>query len=109
MELNRTSMVSRLSSHKALSLHRIVQLAVFSKLYASEKVELFDIVVKILYFDFPNTWKDRGAQHGHGWASWETCSAILPHVSWLMRLCEKHMIRSADPALWAELVFRAGT
>jgi hypothetical protein len=109
MELSRTSMVTRLSESKALSIHRIVQLAVFHRLSPSEKVELFDLAVKILYFDFPNTWKERGSQQGHGWASWETCSAILPHVSCLMQLFEKHKFKSQNLQIWAELVFRAGT
>ena len=107
-ELCRTSMVSRLSGPKALSVHRLVQLAVFLQLSGAERVSNFDLAVNVLYFGFPNTWQDRGAHQGHGWASWETCSAILPHVSWLMQLSTKHKIKSAKPGLWAELVFRTG-
>lgn len=108
MELCRTSMISRLSSSKALSMHRLVQLAVCLRQPKPDRILHFDLAVRILSFDFPNTWQDRGAHQGHGWAAWETCSAILPHVSWLMQLSEKHKIKTANPDLWAELVFRAG-
>ena len=109
MELTRTSMISRLSSSKALSMHRLVQLAVFSRLSKVERVDLFALTVHILYFDFPNTWQNRGAHQGHGWQSWENCSAILSHVNWLMQLSAKHKIQCKNPERWAELVFRAGT
>ncbi|KAL2022812.1 hypothetical protein VTK56DRAFT_4628 [Thermocarpiscus australiensis] len=109
MELSRTSLIRRLASSRALSMHRLVQFAVFLRLPKSERIVNFDLAVKILYFGFPNTWQARGPHQGHGWAAWETCSAILPHVSWLMQLSEKHKIKSAHPELWAELVFRTGT
>ena len=102
-------MVTRSSAFKALSMHRLVQFAVFLRLSKSDRIAYFDLAVRILYFDFPNTWQGRGAHQGHGFASWETCSAILPHISWLMKLSEKYKIVSTDPAMWAELVFRAGT
>lgn len=108
-ELTRTSMVCRLSSSKGLSLHRIVQLAVFHRLTASERVELFDLAVCNAYFDFPNTWKKQGAEQGHDWTSWNACSVILPRVSWLMQLYEKYKFKFSNFHLWAELVFRAGT
>ncbi|KAF4459225.1 hypothetical protein FALBO_14020, partial [Fusarium albosuccineum] len=109
MELTRTSMVSRLSSSKALSMHRLVQLVVFARLSKAERVKLFDLTIHILYHDFPNTWQNRGAHQGHGWQSWETCSDILSHVDWLMTLSDKHKIKSSNPESWAELVFRAAT
>ncbi|KAK4221160.1 hypothetical protein QBC38DRAFT_461780 [Podospora fimiseda] len=108
-ELIRASMVTRVSSSKALSVHRLVQFAVFLRLSKADRIKYFDLAVRILYYDFPNTWQHRGAHQGHGWASWETCSAILPHVSWLMILFDKYKIKSANTVLWAELVFRAGT
>ncbi|KAJ3544311.1 hypothetical protein NM208_g3129 [Fusarium decemcellulare] len=109
MELTRTSMISRLSSSKALSMHRLVQLAVFARLSKAERVKFFDLTIHILYHDFPNTWQKRGAHQGHGWQSWEICNAILSHVNWLMKLSDKHKIKSSNPERWAELVFRAGT
>ncbi|KAK0639179.1 tpr repeat-containing protein [Cercophora newfieldiana] len=108
VELNRTSMINRLSSSKSVSMHRLVQFAVLSRLAGPSRVVYFDLAVKILYFDFPNTWLDSGAHQGHSWSSWETCSAILPHVSRLMEVSEKYRIKSANPELWAELVFRTG-
>ncbi|KAK0616614.1 tpr repeat-containing protein [Immersiella caudata] len=82
MELTRTSMIGRLSTSKSISMHRLVQLAVLSRLPAHDRVAVFDLAVEILYFDFPNTWHSPGAHQGHGFASWETCSAILPIYLW---------------------------
>lgn len=109
MELTRTSMISRLSSSKSVSMHRLVQFAVLSRLSGQDRTLNFDLAVNILYFDFPNTWQQGGAHQGHGWSSWETCSAILPHVSRLMQVSDKYGIKPTKPDMWAELVFRTGT
>jgi hypothetical protein len=68
-----------------------------------------DNTIQMLSYSFPNTWNERTRQQGHGWASWETCSAILPHVSWLMKLNEAHSLKATNPELFAELIFRTGT
>ena len=107
MELTRTSMINRLSASKSVSMHRLVQFAVLSRLSPGSRAIYFDLAVNILYFDFPNTWFDRGAHQGHGWGAWETCSAVLPHVSQLMEL-HKYDIKETRPDLWAELIFRTG-
>ncbi|KXX82634.1 hypothetical protein MMYC01_201088 [Madurella mycetomatis] len=90
-------------------MHRLVQFAVFLRLSKSDRIVYFDLAVRILSSDFPNTWQARGAHQGHGFASWETCTTILPHVSWLMKLSEEYKIKSENSIMWAELVFRAGT
>lgn len=109
MELSRTSMVSRMARSKALSMHRMAQLAVLLRIAPDERAAYFDTVVRLLYHGFPNTWKAGGHHQGHGWAAWATCSAVLPHVSWLMQLAQTHKIISTVPTLYAELIFRAGT
>lgn len=108
-ELTRSSMVDRHSETKALSTHRLVQLVVFSKLSESRRVELFDLTVKLLYLNFPNTWQARGPHQGHGYASWEACESVLLHVRWLMQLSTNYQIKSEIADKWAELVFRLGT
>ncbi|KAK4120820.1 hypothetical protein N657DRAFT_658182 [Parathielavia appendiculata] len=109
VELNRTSLISRLSGSKALSMHRLVQFAVFLRQSNSDLVVNPDSAIRFLYFGFPNTWQQRGAHQGHGWASWETCGAVLPHVSWLMKLSERNKLKPSAPDQWAELICRAGT
>jgi hypothetical protein len=90
-------------------MHRLVQFAVFLRQSAPDRISNLDTAVQLLYFGFPNTWQDRGAHQGHGFASWETCGAVLPHVSWLMKLSEKHKLKPSNPDQWAELICRAGT
>ena len=111
----RESLASRLSSHRAISVHRLVQFTVFSKLTMEEISKFFDYAARMLFFSFPNTWNEK-TQQSHGSASWETCSAILPHVNWLMKLTGgqspygNHIgPHIPDKEIFAELVFRAGT
>ncbi|KAI9765919.1 MAG: hypothetical protein M1840_007060 [Geoglossum simile] len=107
--LLKSSLVNRSSAHKSLIVHRLVQATVFNRLSKDEVIFSLDSTVKLLSNGFPNTWKKSGPQQGHGWASWETCSEVLPHVSWLIGLVKKHKLKSNDPELFAELIFRSGT
>ncbi|PYI09529.1 TPR-like protein [Aspergillus sclerotiicarbonarius CBS 121057] len=107
--LTKASLVTRLPSRKALSIHRLVQFTIFQRLMTAERIVYLDFAVRVLYYSFPNTWNDRNNQQGHSWASWETCSSILPHVSWLIRLTDKHGMKPKDPELFAELIFRTAT
>ena len=68
-----------------------------------------DFAIQVLCCAFPDTWNEKDNQQGHGWASWEACDAILPHISWLMGLTEVHKLKATDPELFAELTFRIGT
>ncbi len=90
-------------------MHRLVQFAVILRQSSSDRDSNFATATRLLYFGFPNTWNRRDGHQGHGWASWETCGAVLPHVSWLMKISEKHKLKPSNPDLWAELVCRAGT
>ncbi|KAI1294398.1 hypothetical protein F5Y03DRAFT_372923 [Xylaria venustula] len=109
MELTRAALVTRIASSKALSIHRLIQLSVFRQLPVDQRVYYFDVVVQVLYHDFPNTWAAKGPYQGHGYKSWETCSSVLVHVNWLMSLSRNHKVLPKFPATWAELIFRAGT
>ncbi|KAI0387825.1 tpr repeat-containing protein [Hypomontagnella monticulosa] len=109
MELIRASLVSRLASSKSLSLHRLVKFATLSKISSEEKRFYFENIVRILSYDFPNTWNKRGSYQGHGYQSWETCSAVLPHVGSLMEAMKEFKIEVSEPEDWAGLVFRSGT
>ncbi|WEW59212.1 hypothetical protein PRK78_004681 [Emydomyces testavorans] len=108
IELNRASLIHRQSTPKALSVHRMVQFAVFKRLPLADSLFYLDNTIQLLYYGFPNTWNQRGNKQGHGWFSWETCSAVLPHVSWLMGLTEKYQLKATNSELYAELIFRAG-
>ena len=109
MELSRTALIHRLANSRAISVHRLVQFAVITRIPTDGKDFYFDTAINILYHDFPNTWQSTGSFQGHGFSSWETCCAVLPHVNWLMTLSKKYKLNPARPDLWAELIFRAGT
>ncbi|KAI9877967.1 MAG: hypothetical protein M1830_002335 [Pleopsidium flavum] len=53
-------------------------------------------------------WTKNRHQQGHGWASWEICSEVLPHVNYLMELVNKHKLKATDSELFAELIFQTG-
>lgn len=109
IDLTKASLVSRLTTHKAISIHRLIQFTVFSRLSPDETSLFFSHAVGMLSYSFPNTWNERTPQQGHGWDTWETCSLILPRVSWLIKLTQAHSVDTASQELFAELVFRAGT
>lgn len=107
--LVRSSLVNRSSAYKALSVHRLVQVAVFTRLSKIERNFLLDSTITLLSNGFPNTWKKTGHHQGHSWASWETCGEVLPHVNRLMELVKQYKLNASDPELFAELIFRSGT
>lgn len=90
-------------------MNRMVQFAVFSEIDLLEREELFDLTVGILNSTVPNAWKGGGAQHGHGWASWETCGMIVPHVRRLMCLYEEGKVYRKSLGSFTELIFQVGT
>ncbi|KAI9853128.1 MAG: hypothetical protein M1824_001541 [Vezdaea acicularis] len=106
--LLKLSLLNRSSSQKTLSLHRLVQTAIFCRLSNKEATSFFNITVQLLSSSFPNTWREKGHQQGHGWQTWETCKEILPHVQRLIELAKKHKLE-ANSTEFAELIFRAGT
>jgi len=65
-------------------------------------------VIQLLYHGFPNTWDQRGPQQGHGWRSWETCSAIVAHLASLMSLQKQYNLKASNNGMFAELMFRIG-
>jgi hypothetical protein len=85
-----------------------VQSAVFARLSEKEVTLFHESAVALLSTAFPNNWNVSGPQQGHSWKAWETCSKVLPHVSWLVDLSKKHKIRPADPYPFAEVIFRTG-
>lgn len=108
-ELTRKSLVTRLPLSKALSMHRLVQRTVFTRLSPDQRLLYMSRVIEMLSSDFPNTWNRRGPYQGHGYKDWETCGTVLPHISRLMALTKDHGLCPENPGIWAELVFRAGT
>lgn len=107
--LVRSSLVSRSPKTKSLTTHRLVQATIFERLPKDQVSFYLDATITILSKGFPNTWKDSGPRQGHGFASWESCSEVLPHVNWLIDLTKKHKLKPSNPENFAELVFRAGT
>lgn len=107
--LIKTSLANRLSSHKALSIHRLIQLTVLSRLTTEEKSTFLDHAIRMLSCSFSSTYNEEADHQEHDGAARETCSAILPHITRLMTLTQEHSIEITSPELFAELVFRAGT
>lgn len=109
IELSKASLISRVSTSKALSVHRLVQFAVFNRLSGDDRRFYLDTAISLLVGAFPNTWQQTGHAQGHGWNSWQTCGAVLPHVSRLVTLTREQELSASDEEAWAELIFRAGT
>nr|KMM72213.1 hypothetical protein CPAG_08511 [Coccidioides posadasii RMSCC 3488] len=102
------SLVSRLSTHRAISIHRLVLFIVFSRLTTDKTSTFLNYAIRMLSSSFPNTWNERVRKLGHGRASCDKHSKILSHVGWLMALTRANLLIVTSPELLAELVFRAG-
>ena len=100
--------MNRASATKSLSVHRLVQNAVFARISQDEIQEFLDSTITLLSNGFPNTWKELGGYQGHGFSAWEKCGEVLPHVSSLIELVKRHKLKASEPESFAELVFRAG-
>lgn len=108
-ELTGAGLVTRIVSSKALSVDRPVHALALESLSPEDRVYYFDIVVKLLFYDFPNTWNDREPYQGHGYQAWETCSSVIVHIDWLIDISKEYKVAPKDSSTWAELIFRAGT
>lgn len=106
--MTKTSMISRLTTSKSLLLHRMVKFAIFIRIPQDKRAMYLDNVVQLLSHAFPNTWDRRGPLQGHGWRFWETCSAVVPHLSSLISLQKEYNLRASNVEMFAELVFRIG-
>ncbi|CAG7949070.1 unnamed protein product [Penicillium nalgiovense] len=109
ISLTRASLIVRSPAMKAITLHRLIQSTVFSRLPDQDVLIYLDCAIQMLSSSFPNSWIERTNEQGHGWKLWQTCSVILPHVSRLMILVETHSLKTTNVELFAELIFRAGT
>ncbi|KAF2468654.1 uncharacterized protein BDR25DRAFT_335130 [Lindgomyces ingoldianus] len=107
--ITKTSLICRLTTSKSISMHRLVKFAMLIRVPEDEQTLYLDNAIQLLYHAFPNTWDQRGPQQGHGWRSWETCSAIVPHLSSLMSLQNQYNMKATNTEVFAELIFRIGT
>ena len=96
-------MIERRSSDSTLSMHRLVQTAVWRRLSDVDKVETFDIAVKLLGNGFPNTWN---VVTSHQFSSWKQCEARIAHVGALLEKVQTYKINVKEPAQLSELAFR---
>ena len=109
LELTRAGLVTRIASSEAISVHRPVQALVLERLTPEDRIVYFDLVVNLLFYDFPNTWNAREPHQGHGFQAWESCSSVIVHIEWLVDISKEYKVTSEDYTTWAELIFRAGT
>ncbi|KAF2682646.1 hypothetical protein K458DRAFT_432621 [Lentithecium fluviatile CBS 122367] len=107
--MTKTSLINRSAFSKSLSLHRLVKFAMFIRVPEEECTLYLDSTIQLLYHAFPNTWDTRGPEQGHGWRSWESCSAIVAHLSSLMGLQKQYNLKATNVDVFSELVFRIGT
>jgi hypothetical protein len=103
------SLIVRSPELEAITLDRLMQSTVFSRLSGADILIYSDSVIRMLSCSFPNSWIERTDEQGHGWKAWQTCSPILPHVTRLMKLVETHSLKLTNIELFAELIFRTGT
>ncbi|KAF2270743.1 hypothetical protein CC78DRAFT_564062 [Lojkania enalia] len=103
--LLKTGLVGKNAEDAVLSVHRLIQSAILRNQSQEIRREIFDIVVRILSWAFPDTWSQ---DVGHQFQSWANCEKCLPHVNYLMIQREKHNITLACSQGYGELLLRCG-
>jgi hypothetical protein len=109
MGLTNASLIVRSPELEVITLDPVIQSTVFSGLPEAEMQMYLDCAIQLVSLGFPNSWIEKTHEQGHGWKSWQICSALLPHVSRLMKLVEKHSLKPTNMKLFEELIFRTGT
>lgn len=104
-ELLRAALVDRSGDTAVLAVHRLVQSAARKRLSESDSVKMFDAVVHMLCWGFPDHSK---ADIGHQVSSWTRGEKCLPHVNNLVDLCEKYNLKAGDRQKYADLLLRCG-
>jgi hypothetical protein len=101
--LLRTGLVDKNAGDAVLSIHRLIQAAIFRKQTLDVREKVFDIVVHVLSWAFPDTWSE---DVGHQFQSWANCEKCLPHVNHLVAQRDKHSIGLAHAQKYGELLLR---
>ncbi|KAJ5058662.1 hypothetical protein J3E74DRAFT_467267 [Bipolaris maydis] len=101
--LLRTSLVNKNADDAVLSVHRLIQATILRNQSPDTQKKIFNIVVRILSWGFPNTWSE---DVGHQFQSWANCEKCLPHVNHLVVQRERHKIGLACPQEYGELLLR---
>lgn len=97
------ALIDKAIDQSTLSIHRLVQSAVFHRLADSERSRYFDTVVQLLSWGFPDTWSE---DVGHQINAWERCEKRVPHIYHLAKLVKRHSIRPSHGQKYAELLLR---
>jgi len=101
--LLRAALVERSADDASLSIHRLVQAAVMTRLSAEEKIVFVDKVIHVLGKGFPDTWRE---DVGPQFKAWSRCEKCLPHVNFLVKQCSKYKLHPSDPEAFAEMILR---
>ncbi|TLD07289.1 hypothetical protein PgNI_10309 [Pyricularia grisea] len=104
-ELMRAALVQRAAQSSDLSMHRLVQSAVRKRLEKSTTAKLFDVVVHMLCWGFPD---HSSVDIGHQISAWARCENCLPHVDHLVGLARSSGIAALDRQKYADLLLRSG-
>lgn len=97
------ALIERLPKEKCLTMHRLIQTAVISRLKKDERGACFSEAVKLLGAGFPNTWNKVTS---HQYAAWTKTEIRVAHVSSLIKKKKQFKIPDSHPKATAELVFR---
>ncbi|KAK6527448.1 hypothetical protein TWF694_004437 [Orbilia ellipsospora] len=102
--LLRSALVDRFYETGTLSIHRLVQEAIVRRLSSSGlNGKYIDAVIILLSNGFPNSWN---TVTSHQFTAWSKCEICLPHVSFLMKQCERLKVKPSDSKAYCELIFR---
>ncbi|KAF2678546.1 TPR-like protein [Lentithecium fluviatile CBS 122367] len=82
--LLKTGLVHKNAEDAVLSIHRLIQAAIFRNQSAECRKEIFDVVVQILGWAFPDTWSEDREKHKITLAQPQKYGELLLRCSWYL-------------------------
>lgn len=100
-----TALIDRAPKSASLSVHRLVQAAVYRHFSEEDRPVYFSYAVKILLEVFPATWK--GDLSEYLFTQWEACESCIRHVYILRDRLREYKFVPQEKSRFIELLNRA--
>ncbi|KAF2280328.1 uncharacterized protein EI97DRAFT_447867 [Westerdykella ornata] len=101
--LLRTGLMDKNAETALLSTHRLIHAAIIRNQSPETREVIFDVVVRILSWGFPDS---LSRDVGHQFPSWANCEKYLPHVNHLVAHRKRHKIGLVKSERYGKLLLR---
>jgi hypothetical protein len=103
--LFRAALLNRYPTMRSISIHRLIQAAVFDELGQDDKTRFLRLGIDLLTEVFPCAWANSGGD-GFTYAAWDWCQRCIPHVTHMSRQFSDQVMSEKDAIDFIELLLR---